>query len=250
MPSYGLLPSSSLPLFPFLFLFLPFLFSDFFATATNFGTVEEVPSHTITQYPVPPHPPPTYAPQFRWHSDPTQTVDWRRHWRRAPVLRRRHAPPRRRGNGPTAYLREGVRAQVLRRRMEVWSGFLWRLWQLMEGWRLVCDCFLWRVPSKNQIGSECRVSVRVHSVLGCMGSCGNTLWKQLFFNNEIWLQWRRNSDLIMALISVNRCSSLRTMLILDDDVVRMFPCDLIGWDNRGTKGVRLVQLVLGETVSE
>ena len=30
-----------------------------------------------------------------------------------------------------------------------------------------------------KMGSECRVSVRVHSVLGCTGSCGNTSRKQL-----------------------------------------------------------------------
>ena len=54
----------------------------------------------------------------------------------------------------------------------------------------------------------------------------------------------------MALTSANRCSSLVTMTILDDDVVRMYPSDLIGLDNRGTKGVILVQLVLGEPVSD
>ena len=37
-------------------------------------------------------------------------------------------------------------------------------------------------------------------------------------------------------------SSLRTMPILDDDVVIMCPSDLIGCDNRGTKGVILVHL--------
>ena len=45
------------------------------------------------------------------------------------------------------------------------------------GW--VCDCVLWHVPSKNKLGSEFRVSVRVHSVLGCTGICGNTSRKQL-----------------------------------------------------------------------
>ena len=53
----------------------------------------------------------------------------------------------------------------------------------------------------------------------------------------------------MALTSANICSSLRTMSILDDDVFRIFPSDLIRWDNRGTKGVRLGQLVVGEPVS-
>ena len=41
-----------------------------------------------------------------------------------------------------------------------------------------------------------------------------------------------------------------TMPILDDYFVRMCPSDLIGWDNRGTKGVRLGQKVLGELVSD
>ena len=45
-----------------------------------------------------------------------------------------------------------------------------------------CDCVLWDVPAKNKLGSEFRVSVRVHSVLGCTGSCGNTLCKKLFLN--------------------------------------------------------------------
>ena len=54
----------------------------------------------------------------------------------------------------------------------------------------------------------------------------------------------------MSLTSTNRCFSLRTMPILDDDFVRIFPSDLIRCDNRGTKGVRLGQLVLGEPVSD
>ena len=45
-------------------------------------------------------------------------------------------------------------------------------------------------------------------------------------------------------------SSLWTMPILDDDVVRMWPSDMIGWDNRGTKGVRLAQTILREPVSD
>ena len=53
----------------------------------------------------------------------------------------------------------------------------------------------------------------------------------------------------MAVTSGNRCSSLRIMPILDDDVVIMCPSGLIGCDNRGTKGVILGQLVLGEPVS-
>ena len=32
---------------------------------------------------------------------------------------------------------------------------------------------LWQVLSKIKKGSEFRVSVHVHSVLGCTGSCGN-----------------------------------------------------------------------------
>ena len=35
-------------------------------------------------------------------------------------------------------------------------------------------CILWHVPSKINNRSEFRVSVRVHSVLGCTGTCGNT----------------------------------------------------------------------------
>ena len=54
----------------------------------------------------------------------------------------------------------------------------------------------------------------------------------------------------MVLTSANRCSSFRTMPIIDDDVVLMCPSDLIGWDNRGTKGVRLGHLLLGEPVSD
>ena len=54
----------------------------------------------------------------------------------------------------------------------------------------------------------------------------------------------------MALTSANICSSLRKMPILDDDVVIMCPIDIIGWDNRGTKGVRLGQTVLVESISD
>ena len=53
----------------------------------------------------------------------------------------------------------------------------------------------------------------------------------------------------MELTSANICFSLRTMPILDNDFVIMCPSDLIGCDNRGTKGVRLVLLVLREPVS-
>ena len=65
-----------------------------------------------------------------------------------------------------------------------------------------------------------------------------------------WLQRRRNSELIMALTSANRCSSLRKIPIIDDDVVIMCPSDLIGCDNRGIKWVRLVHLLLEEPVSD
>ena len=53
----------------------------------------------------------------------------------------------------------------------------------------------------------------------------------------------------MAFKSANRCSSLRKIPILDDDVIIMCPSDMIGCDNIGTKGVRLGQLVLREPVS-
>ena len=64
------------------------------------------------------------------------------------------------------------------------------------------------------------------------------------------LQYRRNCELIMVLTSANRCSSLRKFSILDDDVVRICPSDLIVCDNRGTKGVRLGHLFLREPVSD
>ena len=56
--------------------------------------------------------------------------------------------------------------------------------------------------------------------------------------------------LIVALTSANICSSLRTMPILDYDVVIIFPSDLIGCDNRVTKKVRLGHLLLGEPLSD
>ena len=114
------------------------------------------------------------------------------------------------------------------------------------GWFVIV--YLWNFPSKNKKGSECRVSGRVNSVLGCTGSCGNMSRKQIF--KKKWLQWRCNSELIMSLTSANIYSSLRKMPILDDDVVIMYSSDLIGWDNRGTKGDILGHLVLGEPVSE
>ena len=85
-----------------------------FHNGNNFGTVEEGRSHTITQYPAPPHPPLLSAYQFRWCSGPTQTVYQCRHWSHDPNLMRRHDHTRRIGNGPTDYLRERVRAQVLK----------------------------------------------------------------------------------------------------------------------------------------
>ena len=54
----------------------------------------------------------------------------------------------------------------------------------------------------------------------------------------------------MALISAIICYSLRTVPILDDDVVIMRPSALIGCDNIGTKEVRLGHLVLREPVSD
>ena len=54
----------------------------------------------------------------------------------------------------------------------------------------------------------------------------------------------------MALTSANICSSLITMPIIDDDVIKIYPSGMIGWDNRGKKGVRLGQLVLGEPVPD
>ena len=54
----------------------------------------------------------------------------------------------------------------------------------------------------------------------------------------------------MSLTSANICSSLRTMPILDDDVVKKFPSDFIGCDNRIKKRIRLSHLYLGEPVSD
>ena len=54
----------------------------------------------------------------------------------------------------------------------------------------------------------------------------------------------------MSLTSSKKCSYMISMPILGDDVVRMFPSDMVGWDNIGAKGVRLGQLVPGELVSD
>ena len=54
----------------------------------------------------------------------------------------------------------------------------------------------------------------------------------------------------MELKSATQFTSMITMPIIDDDVIIMCPSDLIGWDNRGTKGVRLGPKVLGEPVSD
>ena len=54
------------------------------------------------------------------------------------------------------------------------SGCLRRILRLMEGWRLVCDCVLYHVPLKHNMGSKFRVSGGIHSVLVYTGSCGNT----------------------------------------------------------------------------
>ena len=48
--------------------------------------------------------------------------------------------------------------------------------------------------------------------------------KRTFLNNEIWVQWRHNSELIKA---AKRCYYWREMPILGDDVVIMCPSDLI-----------------------
>ena len=121
--------------------------------------------------------------------------------------------------------------------MTVYGGVAVGLWLCLR-----------HAPSKIMNGSELRVSVRVYLVLGYTGSCGNMSRKRIF-NDEKWLQWRRNSELIMALKSANICYYFRTITNIDDDVVRMCPSDLIGCDNRSTKGVRLGQLELGEPVS-
>ena len=87
-------------------LFLPeLIIFGLLCNSNNFRTVENGPSHTITQYPSPLPPPPPYAPQFVWCAGLTRTVYQHRHWRRAPDLRRWYAPSRRRGNGPTASLK-------------------------------------------------------------------------------------------------------------------------------------------------
>ena len=130
--------------------------------------------------------------------------------------------------------REGLRVQVFRRRMEGCSGCTWHLWRSMEWWRLVCDCVLWHFLSKNKIGPEFRVSVRVNSVLGCTGSCGDQSQKTAL-KKETGVQWRHNYSLIMTLKSATQCSSMRTIPIIYDDVVIMRPSDLIGWDNIGKK---------------
>ena len=75
-----------------------------------------------------------------------------------------------------------------------------------------------------------------------MGTQVGIFWD---LKNHIFL----GGQAIMALTPANICSSLRTMPIIDYDVVKMNPNDMIGCDNRGAKGVRLGQLVLGETVS-
>ena len=52
----------------------------------------------------------------------------------------------------------------------------------------------------------------------------------------------------MVHTSATKCSSMKLMPTLYDDVFIMCPSDLIGWDNIGAKGVRLGQKVLGEPV--
>ena len=70
------------------------------------------------------------------------------------------------------------------------------------------------------------------------------------FKNTIGVQLCRNYEIIMALKSSTQCYYMRTMPIIDDDVVIMCPSDLIGRDNRGTKVVILGQKFLREPVSD
>ena len=52
----------------------------------------------------------------------------------------------------------------------------------------------------------------------------------------------------MALTSATQCSSMRKRPIIDDDVVRMCPSDLIGLDNRCTKGLYWVKSPLRTSI--
>ena len=119
----------------------------------------------------------------------------------------------------------------------------------VDGYVAVCFllCFMaCSVKNKGRVGIQ-GVSVRMFST-GLYGK----LWENVAYKAlkmKKWLQLCRNSELIMALTSASICSSLRTIPIIDDDVVRMCPSDLIECDNRGTKGVRFFQLVLREIVS-
>ena len=144
--------------------------------------------------------------------------------------------------------KEGVRAQALRRWMEGVIGFLRQIWWLVEGGRFVWDCVLWHVLSRNKIWLEFRVPVRVYSLLSFTGSCGNQTQKQILNSNEICVQWCRNSELIVVLSYDTQCSVMNKMPIIDDDVVKMRPSDLVRRDNRGQKGVILGQKYLREPV--
>ena len=106
---------------------------------------------------------------------------------------------------------------------------------------------------------ECAVKNKEQVVIQGVSACTfstrlyRDLWEHVAFKkikDKKWLQRCRNSELIIALTSANRCSYFRTMPILDDDVVRMCPSDFIGCNNRGTKRVRLGHLILGEPVSD
>ena len=52
-----------------------------------------------------------------------------------------------------------------------------------------------------------------------------------------WLQWHRNSELITEITSANICYYLRTTTIIDDNIIIMCPSDIMGWYNRGKKGL-------------
>ena len=137
---------------------------------------------------------------------------------------------------------EGVRAQVLTRIMWGGGGFPRWLWPLLEESVGLWLCFMaCAIKNKEWVWIK-GVSVRTFSTRLYGKLWEHVAWK--YIKKKKWLQWRCNSELIRALTSARICSSLVTIPILDDDIVRMCPSDLIGCDNRGTKGVRLGQLVL------
>ena len=54
-------------------------------------------------------------------------------WHCAPTLRIGHAPPRKRGKGPTASTKEGLRVQVLRRQMVGGREWLFAVDMMIDG---------------------------------------------------------------------------------------------------------------------